>query len=121
VDQSGVALSLRLWPTSWTRGDGVALSLVGDAIFNWQSQRGVRKARSAQLAGAGGGAPGAANMAFLRAEGSLASPTLDASPDKDAAHSRLQPGLMSDTQSDRVQAPKTAWRAAGPCAGDAAT
>lgn len=60
-------------------------------------------------------------MAFLRAEGSLESPTLDASPDKDAAHSRLQPGLMSDTQSDRVQAPKTAWRAAGPCAGDAAT
>ena len=46
-------------------------------------------------------------------------PTLDAHPDKDAAHSRLQRGQMSDTQSDGAHVPKTAWRAAGPRAGDA--
>jgi hypothetical protein len=72
-----------------------------------------------QLAGAAGGAPGRANMALLIAKAMLERPTLDAYPDKDAAHSRLQPGFMSDTQSDPMQAPKTAWRAAGPRAGGA--
>jgi hypothetical protein len=102
---------------SWARSDGVALSLVGDAILKWQSRGGARKAQSVQLAGAGGGgAHGGAPTASLIAGGVLERPTLvaDAHPDKDAAHSRLQPGPLPDTQCDRAHAPKTARWAAGP-------